>query len=341
VRITIAEIAKQAGVAKSTVSRVLNGKPDVDEATAERVRRIVEQTGYVPSAGAVGLARGRTRTVAMLLPSLAWLWVAAVVQGVAEELETEGYGLLLFTMTRGQESLTQFETQVSANAFDGLIAIEPPNTLDYIAGLHAAGLPVVLIDDRGHHPEFPSVVTTDRAGSRAAAAHLLASGRRRLAVITGPAEYGAVRDRSRGFREGLAEADVELDEALVVAGDFCEEGGFAAANTLLDARVPFDGLFAHNDLMAIGALRALRDAGVAVPSDVAVVGFDDLPLAAHTEPPLTTVHQPRYEMGGRAARMLLDHLAGTPMPTDPVVLDTSLVIRRSAPTPAGNAATSA
>lgn len=332
-RITIAEIAKRAGVAKSTVSRVLNDKPDVDEATAERVRRVVQETGYVPSAGAVGLSLGRTRTVAMLLPSLAWPWIAAVLQGVAEVMEAEGYGLLLFTVTRGQDSLTQFETQVSAKAFDGLLVIEPPNTLDYIAGLHHAGLPVVLIDDRGHHPEFPSVVTTNRAGSRSAATHLLALGRRRLAVITGPAEFGAVRDRDLGFREGLAADDVSLDDRLVIESDFTEQGGAAAVKRLLDAGPAFDGLFVHNDLMALGALRALRDAGTTVPDDVAVVGFDDIPIAAHTEPSLTTVHQPCHEMGATAARMLLNHLADIPMPAEPVALDTSLVIRRSAPTP--------
>jgi LacI family transcriptional regulator len=231
-------------------------------------------------------------------------------------------------MTRGEDSLNQFASQVNGRSFDGLIVIEPPNTLDYIAGLHEQGLPVILIDDRGHHPEFPSVVTTNRAGAEAAARHLVANGRRRFAVITGPAAYGATRDRQAGFRTG---AGPRLDGRLVVEADFTEQGGYAATERLLATGRPFDGLFAHNDLMAIGAMHALRAQGIDIPGQVAVVGFDDIPLASHTEPTLTTVRQPSHEMGAAAARALLGHLQGRPVPDEPIVLDTSLVVRRSAP----------
>lgn len=330
-RVTIADIARQAGVSKATVSRVLNGKPDVDEVTAQRIRRIVTETGYTPSARAVGLARGRTQIVGVLVPSLSWPWMAELLQGVVEVVEAAGYGMLLYTTTRGQESLDQFASQMSSNSFDGLVVIEPPNTLNYIAGLYRKGLPVVLIDDRGHHPEFPSVVTTNVAGGQQAATHLAATGRRRPAMVTGPREYGAVRDRERGFRDGMLVAGVTLDGRLVVEADFTEQGGFDATEELLAAGRGFDGLFAHNDLMAVGALRALRGRGIYVPEPVGVVGFDDIPMAAHTEPPLTTIRQPCREMGEAAARTLLSHLAGQPMPTQPVVLPTSLVVRRSAP----------
>ena len=148
--ITIADVAARAGVSKTTVSRVLNGKGDLDEATAARVRQVIDELGYVPSARAVGLARGRTRIVGMLVPSLTWPWMGEVLQGVVDVVETEGYGLLLFTCNRGDESMRQFATQVSAKSFDGLLVVEPEGTLDYIAELHSRGLPVVLIDDRAH-----------------------------------------------------------------------------------------------------------------------------------------------------------------------------------------------
>lgn len=151
----------------------------------------------------------------------------------------------------------------------------------------------MLIDDRGSHPdEFPSVVTTNHEGGASAARHLLADGRSRPLVITGPEQFGCVRDRLGGFRE-------VLPTDLVAVGDFTELSGRLAVERLLAAGTPFDSVFAHNDISAAGALRALRAAGRSVPDDIAVVGFDDIPMAQHTEPPLTTVRQPTRRMGRR------------------------------------------
>ncbi|MGB3440300.1 MAG: LacI family DNA-binding transcriptional regulator [Actinophytocola sp.] len=327
-RVTIAEVARRARVSKTTVSRVLNNKGDVDAATAIRVREVIAATGYTPSAGAVGLARGRTQTVGMLVPGLTWPWMGDVLQGVSDVLEARGYGLLLHTVNRGEQSLTQFQRHVSANAFDGLLLVEPPDTLSYITSLHEQGLPVVMIDDRGHHPGFPSVATSNDKGAADAAAHLLTLGRRRLAMVTGPATFGCTRDRTAGFRSA---AGPVFDANLVLEGDFTRGGGQAAIEELLVKDVPFDAVFAHNDLMAVGVLDGLRAAGRSVPGDVAVIGFDDISIAEHTQPALTTVRQPSREMGEAAATMLLSHLAGETPTEEPLVVPTSLVIRESAP----------
>ncbi|MFD8742342.1 LacI family DNA-binding transcriptional regulator [Streptomyces sp. NPDC059616] len=323
-RVTIADVAREAGVSKTTVSRVVNAKGEVGGSTAARVREVIAQLGYVPSSGAVGLARGSSRTVGMLVPSLTWPWMGEVLQGVVDTVEAADYGLLLFTCNRGAESVRRFTGQVSARAFDGLLVVEPENTLDHLTALHRGGLPIVLIDDRGHHPEFPSVVTTNREGGASAARHLLAAGRTRPMVITGPQHFGCVRDRLDGFR-------AVLPTDLVVHGDFTERSGRLAVEQLLASGAGFDSVFAHNDISAAGVLRALRAAGRSVPDDIAVVGFDDIPMAEHTEPPLTTVRQPARRMGETAARLLLSHLGGTPVPEAPVVLPTELVVRHSAP----------
>ncbi|MEV7404711.1 LacI family DNA-binding transcriptional regulator [Streptomyces sp. NPDC091267] len=323
-RVTIADVAREAGVSKTTVSRVLNTKGEVDGSTAARVREVIAQLGYVPSSGAVGLARGSSRTVGMLVPSLTWPWMGEVLQGVVDTVEAADYGLLLFTCNRGAESVERFTSQVSARAFDGLVVVEPENTLDHLTALHRAGLPIVLIDDRGHHPEFPSVVTTNHEGGASAARHLRAAGRTRPLVITGPQDFGCVRDRLAGFVS-------VLPTDLVVRGDFTEASGRLAVEQLLASGAEFDSVFAHNDITAAGVLRALRAAGRTVPGDIAVVGFDDIPMAEHTEPPLTTVRQPTRQMGETAARMLLSHLGGTAVPDAPVVLPTELVVRHSAP----------
>lgn len=327
--ITIADVATRAGVSKTTVSRVLNGKGEVHVRTADRVRAVINALGYVPSARAVGLARGRTRVVGMLVPALTWPWMGEVLQGAADVVEAEGYGMLLFTCTQGDESMRRFASQASAKSFDGLLVVEPEGTLDYITELHERGLPVILIDDRGHQPGFPSVRTTNESGARAAAAHLLAHGRKRPLVVTGLRRFGCTRERLAGFADGYADAGLPIDPALVMEGDFTFECGRVAVERLLADGVPFDAVFAHNDLSAAGALQALRDAGRRVPEDVAVVGFDDLPLAGHTHPPLSSVRQPLREMGAAAARTLIAHLAGTPLPHAPTVIPTTFTVRAS------------
>jgi LacI family transcriptional regulator len=329
VPITIADVAAHAGVSKTTVSRVLNGKGELNAATAARVRQVIAELGYVPSAGAVGLARGRTQIVGMLVPSLTWPWIGQVLQGVIDVVEAEGFGLLLFTCDRGEESLRRFAKQVSAKSFDGLLVIEPEGTLDYITELHHAGLPVVLIDDRGHRPLFPSVATTDRSGGESAARHLLELGRERPVVITGPESFGCTQERLAGFADAYAEHGHPLFPEQIVVGDFTFEQGRAAVTAVLSAGMTFDAVFAQNDLSATGVLLALREAGIRVPEDVAVVGFDDVPLASYSDPALTTVHQPLREMGDAAARMLLAHFKGVPLPTAAAVLPTHLVVRDS------------
>lgn len=258
-RVTIADVAREAGVSKTTVSRVINTKGEVDGSTAARVREVIAQLGYVPSSGAVGLARGSSRTVGMLVPSLTWPWMGEVLQGVVDTVEAADYGLLLFTCNRGAESVERFTSQVSARAFDGLVVVEPENTMDHLTALHRGGLPIVLIDDRGHHPEFPSVVTTNHEGGASAARHLRAAGRTRPLVITGPQDFGCVRDRLEGFVS-------VLPTDLVVRGDFTEICGRQAVEQLLASGVEFDSVFAHNDITAAGVLRRCAPRGEPCPA---------------------------------------------------------------------------
>lgn len=327
--ITIADVAARAGVSKTTVSRVLNHKDDLDAQTAAHVRQVIEELGYVPSARGVGLARGRTRIIGMLVPSVTWPWIGEVLQGVIDVVETEGYGMLLFTCNDGEASIRRFASQVSARAFDGLLVIEPEGTLEFITGLHHDGLPVVLIDDRGHQPLFPSVATTNHMGAGTAASHLLALGRRSPLVITGKPELGCVQERLEGFCDVYAAAGLPVGDGHVVDGDFRFEQGQEVVRRLLAEGLKFDSIFAHNDLSAAGALRAVCEAGLRVPEDVAIIGFDDIPLAEQTDPPLTTVHQPLRELGETATRMLLSRLSGQHLPDEPNVIPTRLVVRGS------------
>ncbi|MBO3744314.1 LacI family DNA-binding transcriptional regulator [Actinoplanes flavus] len=328
--ITIADVAARAKVSKTTVSRVLNGKGELDETTAARVRAVIDELGYVPSARAVNLARGRTRVVAMLVPSLTWPWMGEVVQGAVDVLEAEEYGLLLFTCNRGEDSMRQFAAQVAAKSFDGLLVIEPEGTLDYIATLHARGLPMVLIDDRDQHSgRIPSVGTTNHTGAGAAARHLLSIGRHQPLMITGPSQFGCTQQRRDGFAAVYAEAGHPVSEERIMLGDFTFDVAAQAIHRAIRAGVAFDAVFCHNDISAAGAMQALLESGRRIPEDVAVVGFDDIPMAAHTQPPLTTVHQPMREMGEAAARALLAHFEGTPLPNRPTIIPATFTVRSS------------
>lgn len=328
-RPTINDIAKRVGLSKASVSRALNGKQDVDPETRKRVLKVASQVGYVPSASARALSNGRSNCLGLLVPSLTWPWMLEILRGVAEEIERSGYSLILYTTTSGEDSERAFMSQViPAGAVDGLALVIPPGMLDYIGRLAKGGLPVVVIDDRGHQSELPTVATTNIEGGRTAAHHLIELGRRRIAMLNGPPDFGCNRDRLEGYKAELRLAPIRFDPRLVVDSDYTENGGATAMASLLEADPRLDAVFVANDLMAFGAMRALRKAGRRIPDDVAVVGFDDIPASALTHPPLTTVRQPLYEMGRTAAVMVMSAIRGESIPKRTEV-PTSLVVRGS------------
>lgn len=329
-RPTITDVAQRAGVSKTTVSRVLNGKPDVDPATVTSVLAVVDDLGYVPSATAVGLARGRAHSIGLLAPALSRPWVLEVLRGVAEGIETTDYSLSLYTTTRSQSSMQNLQLQLRGQALDGLAVMQPPGHDAMLDDLYAHGVPIVLIDDRETHPDVPSVASADRDGVSQAVAHLASIGRTKIAIVSGPVEIGCHQERLAAFRLALEAQGLPIREALVCeAFDDSHRAGFDAAEKLLRRGEPFDALFAGNDAMALGAMRKLRALNIAIPDDVAICGFDDIAAARFADPPLTTVYNPLYEMGGRAVRMLLDACEGTPLPGTPVLLPTRLIIRAS------------
>jgi LacI family transcriptional regulator len=328
-RPTINDIAKRVGLSKASVSRALNGKEDVDPQTRKRVLELATQMGYVPSASARALSNGRSNCLGLLVPTLTWPWILEVLRGVAEEIERSGYSLILYTTTDGEDSERAFMSQVvPAGAVDGLALVIPYGMLEYIERLAKGGLPVVVVDDRGHYPDLPTVATTNIEGGRSATRHLIEQGRRRIAMLNGPHDFGCNRDRLEGYKSTLEEAGLEVDLRRIVDSDFKEEGGAAAMATLLAADPRLDAVFAANDVMAFGAMRTLRKMGRRVPDDVAVVGFDDIPASAMTHPPLTTVRQPLYEMGRAAAVMVMAAVRGESI-AKRVELPTTLVVRDS------------
>jgi LacI family transcriptional regulator len=330
-RVTIDDIARHAGVTKTTVSRALNDRPDVNSETRGRISEIAERLGYVPSATAKVLRTGRSHSMGMALPSFTWPGILEILRGVSDVLDGLGYQVTLFPLTRGEEAERDLVFRVVPSLqMDGLILILPPGMLRYVGELASRGVPVVLIDDRVEHRDrdFPSVGTTNVSGAQTITRHLLQQGRERIAIVTGPDDQDVSKNRLHGYRLALEEAGVPFREELVVGGNFEPPSGQAAVESLLASGQRFDAIFASNDQMALGALRALHAAGVCVPDDVALAGFDDDLAGRFAIPALTTVHQPLYEMGSAAARIVVAAAEGQPIDRH-VEIPTRLVVRES------------
>jgi DNA-binding LacI/PurR family transcriptional regulator len=328
-RPTLDQVAERAGVGRGTVSRVINGSPQVSEHTRRAVEAAVAELGYVPNLAARALVTRRTDAVALVISEseervFSEPFFAGVVRGISARVAEAGRQLVL-ALAGGQER--PLERYLTPQHVDGVLLVSLHGDDPLPELLRRRGLPVVLggrppSGYRGAYVDVDNV-----GGARAGVAHLIARGRRRIATIGGPFDMGAGQDRLAGYRAALAAAGLDEDPALVIEGDFSEVSGLQAMRKLLSDHADLDAVFAANDLMAIGALRALRDAGRRVPEDVAVVGFDDSPLSRVTEPPLSTVRQPIEEMGREMADMLL-RLADADT-HESAVLPTELVVRAS------------
>lgn len=333
-RVTIADIAKRAGVSKATVSRVLNSKPDVDESTRQRIFGIIQETGYAPRVTAVSLATGRTHLIGLLAPSLSRPYSLEIIQGVAEGVEESEYELVLYTTSLAEKNQELFVEVLSNGLTDGLVVLLPRDGLHNLAHLRTARMPVVLIDHRGMAAGLPSVTVANRKAAYEACQYLIGLGHRRVGFIAGLLDFGCSRDRLEGYRCALDEAGLDASPDLVKIGDFSLASGYARTMELLAGTPRPTAIFCSNDEMANGALRAVRAAGLRVPGDVSVLGFDDVPLAALTVPPLTTVRQPLRAMGRKAVEMVFRQLEGGTIDPFEVELQTELVIRESCGPPA-------
>ncbi|WP_352428968.1 LacI family DNA-binding transcriptional regulator [Thermoflexus sp.] len=313
-RISIKDIARRAGVSHSTVSRALRGSPLVNPQTAERIRRLAARMGYVPNAAARSLATARTGIVGLVITTLADPFLAEIVRGVEEVALESGYRLFLATSNADPDRELAAVRALAESRVEGVIVASSRVGELYLPHLEALGVPIVLINNQREGPFLHSVAADSRQGAHLAMAHLLALGHTRIGYITGPPAARSNRERLAGYREMLAAAGIDPDPEWIVEGNGRPEGGEWGLQRLLASSRRPTAVFCYNDMTAIGALKAARAAGLRVPEDLSVVGFDDILFAAYTEPPLTTVAQPKYEMGRTAMGLLLRLLEGEQAP---------------------------
>jgi LacI family transcriptional regulator len=328
---TLEEIARQAGVSRSTVSRVMNDHPHVDHETRVRVLSVAERLNYQPNLAARGLAAGRTRVLGLAIPTgvsnlFTDPYFPLLIQGIASSCNILDHSVMLWVSDPEFERRT-IRQILQGGLIDGVILASALVDDPILEALIKHGLPFVLI---GRHmgDDAVSYVDVDNRGSvREMVSYMLRLGYKRIATITGPHNMIAGADRFEGYLAALRDRRIPRDPDLIIESDFTEEGGYRSMQRLL----PFgpDAVFLASDAMAVGALRALREAGKRVPEDVAIAGFDDIPLSARTDPPLTTVRQPIQRMGSVAAETLIDMIAHPGSGPRRILMPTELVIRGS------------
>lgn len=330
-RPTSADVASRAGVSRTTVSFVLNGRAGVSIGpdTRARVHAAARELGYHPHGPARQLAGGRSLTIGLVLRQspqqvASDALLAETIHGLAGAARSDGYRVLIEPLPQGDGTYADL---LRSQRVDGLVVSGPRNDDDELAALAADAFPIVLQGDRPDL-DIPSVDVDNRGAAAVAVGHLLALGHRRIACITNaPLAYTAASDRLAGYHDALRDAGLPVSDEVVAEGSFDAASGHAACVRLL-AGPPFTALFVASDVVALGAIRALRQAGRSVPGDVSVVGFDDVALAEHFDPPLTTIRVPARALGEAAGRLLLSRLSGDGIATR-TLLPTELVIRES------------
>ncbi len=330
-KLNLEDIAKLAGVSRSTVSRVINNHPYVSDDTRQKVLQVVQEHNYRPNLAARALVTQQTRVVSLVIPqAVATTFIdpyfSVIIQSIMVRAQQHDYAVMLW-VGDGTEEVGRFCDRILGNTFfDGVLVASAISNDPLLPRLKAAGFPFVVIGPP--EMEDANYIDVDNVrGAQMAVSHLLRLGRQRIGLIAGPLNLFSARHRMQGYRQALERDGRALDPHLVVEGNYTEKSGYLAARTLLRHHV--DAIFACNDLMAIGAMRAIEENGLCVPDDVSVIGFDDTPTISPTAIALTTVRQPIDQLGQTAIQALIDLLAGTLATPHQVVLPVELIVRET------------
>lgn len=336
---TIHDLAQHLGVHKSTVSRAIDParRHLISAELLQRVEAAVRELGYRPNHAAAALSTGRSKTIGVLLPDITNPVFPPILRGIEDALDAEGYFALLANTARRDDAAQTAVERMQAQRVEGFLVATAVRDDAWLEGLRKSGARIVLVNRTDGRGELPAVISDDMLGMRLAVDHLLALGHQRIAHLAGPGSFSTGLSRRIGFEQALREQGLEA-AAVVDCAAYSVQAGLAAMHELLAkkrGKRAFTAVVAANDLIALGALQALRERGVVVPGEVSVIGHNDMPLLDQVNPPLSSVRIQHYEMGLRAARLLLEQLRATPGSVDAtVVLRPTLVVRASTAAPA-------
>jgi len=330
---TLKEIARRTGKSVTTVSRALADYDDVAEETKALVRRVANELGYTPNLLAQRLRKRRSDTIGLILPTFGPRFsdpfFSEFLAGVGNMAAEHGYDLLVSTQPPGERELQVYRQKVQGRQVDGFIIVRTRRQDPRIRYLCEIGFPFVAFGRTEGEMDFPFMDVDGVEGMRLIAEHLIGLGHRRIACLAPPADLLFAEYRLTGLRQALADHGLDLPAEWIVRGDLTQRSGYEGALRLLDGPQPPTAIAACNDLMALGAMSAIQERGLVVGRDVAVTGFDDIPMAEHSHPPLTTVHQPIYQIGKMVCEMLIRLLQGQELASRQVILAPKLIVRQS------------
>jgi len=330
---TLKEIARRTGKSITTVSRALADYDDVSAETKGLVRRVAEELNYTPHLLARRLQKQSSDTIGLILPTFGPRFsdpfFSEFLAGIGNMAAEYGYDLLVSTQPPGEQEMQVYRQKVRSRQVDGFVIVRTRRTDPRIRYLQEVGFPFVAFGRTEGELNFPFVDVDGALGMRRIAEHLIALGHRRIACLAPPADLLFAEYRLMGLRQALADNGLALPESFIVRSDLTEQGGYEGAQRLLQAAEPPTAIAACNDLMALGAMSAIQERGLQVGRDIAVTGFDDIPMAAHAHPPLTTVRQPIYQIGKMVCEMLIQLLRGQDSVARQVMLAPELSVRQS------------
>ena len=332
---TIRDVAELAGVSVATVSRTLQQPERVSPKTRSRVLSAIEQTGYQPNLMAVKFRSGKTHSLVVLVPTVANLFFARVISGMQEAAAQRGYTLLLGNTLGNPDIEADYARMVQTAQADGIIQLRASNPFAPEKSASSELLPMVNACEVLNTSLCPTVTLDNRLAAATMTRHLLDLGHRRIALIKGPQASPLTQERLAGYQDALQQAGIDFDPNLLFDGDFTLQAGYEAARKILAQPHPPTAVFCENDETAIGAMQAIKEAGLQIPQDMSLAGFDDIAFAAYSDPPLTTIAQPAEEFGHTAVSLLVDVLTGKISKAPKVIMPFELIVRHSTgPAPA-------
>ncbi len=330
--VTISQVAQEAGVSIQTVSRVLNNRPDVSSETRKRVQQIIDNLSYQPYAIARGLATKHTFTLGLIAADFTDYWFAQVVTGAEEEAHKHGYFFMLGSTECNPQDEPKFLRLLTERHVEGILFVRAncPSNLDLLQNLQQSGTPVVSTGFYLPDSELPFIEVDNLDGGWKATQHLIDLGHTQIAMITGPSNLSSVMERTKGYHQALQSAGLSLHPELIIHGQsWLHRSGYDAMKELLNKKTSFTAVFAQNDRLAKGAISTLNEAGLKVPQDVSIIGYDDIPEAEFSNPPLTTIRQPMREVGKAAAKLLINLIEDPNATPQQTLFKTELVNRSS------------
>lgn len=327
--ITIYDVAREANVSMATVSRVVNGNPNVKPATRKKVSEAIERLGYRPNAVARGLASKKTTTVGVIIPDISSVFFAELARGIEDIATMYKYNIILSNSDQNKEKELHLINTMLGKQVDGLIFMGGNITEEHIKSFKTSQVPIVLAATLDETKEIPSVNIDYEHAAHDAVKYLVDNGNKKIGFVTGPAETAIDQKKYKGYQTALSEASIELDEQLVVQGDYSYDSGLEAVEQYFDLENPPTAIFVSSDEMALGVIHGVQDRGLSVPEDVEVVGFDNTRLATMVRPTLSTIVQPMYDIGAVSMRLLTKYMNKEQVDETEVILPHRFVERNS------------